>query len=214
MIRLSPIFLLTVFFSFALLAQDDEEQPYWRKRPNLYNKVLHERKVLVSVKTQKENKIKTIKMRGVGVAQVPLHVAKKEIMNFESLPQVSSHFDEVTHDREKKVINILASALGYQTRLILKYSWQDKEKHQQMDWIAIGGPFKGMVGHFQMLPVSAQKTEIVLWSSFESTHIPIPAFILNITLEVICEKVAQKMRAFIESSYKKSFVSLNKNNKE
>ncbi len=201
---------IVLFFTFVLFNSPlwgQEEAPYWRGRPTLYKKVIEDRKVLVAVKSKTQEKMKTVKMQGVGVVNVPLTFAQKEIMAFEKLPQISPHFDKVVHQPEEKKIDLLVSALGYQTRLILKYSWQEKDKQKQMDWVAVEGPFKGMVGHFQLLPITTRKTEIVLWSSFESTHIPIPAFLLNFTLEVICEKVAQKMRSFMEESYKKSFVS-------
>lgn len=198
----------TIFFTILILGDTaplPELEPYWRSRPTLYEKVKNQRKVLVSVKSEQKSLQKWVRIQGVGVAHVPQAFARQSMTDFERLTEISDHFDRVVHKPDQKTVDILASALGYQTRLVLQYRWAQRDNRQVMSWEAVAGPFKGMVGSFELLSVDQQKTEIVLNSRFQSHHIPIPAFLLNFTLEVIAEKVAQKMRTFMEDKYRKSF---------
>lgn len=64
------------------------------------------------------------------------------------------------------------------------------------------GLLRGMVGHYQLRKISSGKTEIAFWASMKKMDIPLPDFLFNFTLEVIAEKVAQKMRAYIEGNYR------------
>ncbi len=89
--------------------------------------------------------------------------------------------------------------------MLLEYQWNQKNpEKQQMDWKVVWGPFKGMVGHYQFVKVTSDQTEVSIWSTFSNHNIPIPEFLMKFTLEVIAEKVAQKMRPFIEDSYRQS----------
>jgi hypothetical protein len=134
------------------------------------------------------------------------------VLNFEKLPEISSYFKKVVHKKEKKEVYFHIRALGMQMRFIQKYKWGKKSlKEAQMDWKVTWGLLKGMVGHYKFRYIEPTKTEITIWSSLVKSDIPIPQFLVNFTLEVIAEKVAQKMRTFMEENFRQSLKTSRKN---
>ncbi|NQZ20057.1 MAG: hypothetical protein HRT44_12495 [Bdellovibrionales bacterium] len=199
------VLLALALISVAYGAHGQEELPFWRKNKKLYRQIENQRRVVVAVKEESSLGQKKFRMTGVGAVNVPLYYSVKRVMEFERLPDVSSYFKKVVHKKEKKQIYLVMEALGYQARMLLEYKWQNKgEDLRQMDWHVIYGPFKGMVGHYQFRAIDSRKTEVSLWSTFVNPQLPVPEFLMKFTLEVIAEKVAQKMRSFIESEYRTS----------
>jgi hypothetical protein len=195
--------LICCFLAQPLWGQ--EELPFWRQKAKVFKQIKERRKIVVSVKLQPEGGEKKVRITGAGAVNVPLYFAVEQIQRFEQLPKVSSYFKKVTHDKEKKEVYFFMQALGTQVRFIQKYQWgvQTPEK-AQMDWLVTWGRLKGMVGHYKLSRLSTGQTEITIWAHLKKEDIPIPDFLLNFTLEVIAEKVAQKMRTFIENNYREA----------
>ena len=185
-----------------IVADSQEELPFWRKKTKLYEQIKTQRRVVVSVKEESGKEGQKFRMVGAGAVNVPVEFAVKQIMEFEKLPSVSSYFKKVVHKKKEKQIYIVLEALGYQARMRLEYKWH--KDGRQMDWRVIWGPFKGMLGHYQFQSLSQDQTEVSIWSTFKNPKLPVPQFLMKFTLEVIAEKVAQKMRSFIESEYKRT----------
>ncbi len=186
-------------------AQAQEELPFWRTKPKLYKKIVQQRKVVVSVDAKTEGRVSKIRMLGVGVVNVPIYFAAEQIERFEELTAVSSYFKKVKHDKKKKEVYFFIQAMGMQIRFIQKYKWGLRTSETaQMDWKVTWGKLDGMVGHYKLRQVSPTQTEISIWSTMKKLDIPLPAFLINFTLEVIAEKTAQKMRAFIEDNFRKA----------
>ncbi|MCB0378404.1 MAG: hypothetical protein KDD33_07925 [Bdellovibrionales bacterium] len=194
--------VLTVSLPNGALGQ--EELPFWRQKKGLFQSIRNERKVVVSVKEESVQGQQRFRMVGVGAVNAPLEFCVERVKDYEKLTSLSSAFKKVTHNPQKKQIYMVLEALGYQARLLLEYKWRKiDDKKQQMDWRVIWGPFKGMVGHYQFQDLSRGQTEVSLWSTFSAVKLPVPDFLLKFTLEVIAEKVAKKMRSFIEDNYRK-----------
>ena len=181
-----------------------EDWPFWRLKKKLFRQIKDERRVVVAVKREEGGDRQKFRMVGVGAVRAPIEFAVSRVNDFERLKEVSSYFKEVKHRPKKRQIYIVLEALGYQARLLTEYKWQKQKESgvRQMDWKVVWGPFQGMVGHFQLKSLGERQTEVSLWSVFSSQKIPLPAFFLRITLEVIAEKVAQKMRSYIEKEYR------------
>ena len=197
--------LVPILFILPLSAFSQEEQPFWRQKLKLFTQIKKERRIVVSVKEENLQGQKKFRMSGVGAVRAPASFCVTKVAKFEKLPEVSGHFKKVVHKPEKKQVFLVIAALGYEARLLMEYKWAPKKgSKQQMDWQIIWGPFKGMVGNFQFEELSMEQTEISLWSSFSSHNIPIPNFLMKFTLEVIAEKVAKKMRSYIEHNYREN----------
>jgi len=197
-------FIFLNLLSGLILAQ--EELPFWQKKPHLYEQILNKRRIVVSVQKQITPQTETrYRMVGAGMVAAPLSYVRSEVGEFENLRNISSHFKEVVHDKDKSLLHLQIEAAGYQTRLTMKYKWASSTQGlEQMDWQVMGGPFEGMQGHYKLRSIGAKKTEVSTWTLMPEPKVPIPSFLLNFTLEVISEKVAQKMRSYLEEKYQKS----------
>jgi hypothetical protein len=198
----SPVlFLLFVLVGTSLYGQ--EELPFWRQKPALYDKVLKQRKVLVSVKPLKLPKGRAARVVGVGVVNAPVGFVRTQVGQFQNLAQVSSYFKKVVHKPENNQLYIHVRAMGYETRLLMSYKWTQPEQGHQLDWQVTEGTFQGMQGHYLLREVGPGRTEVSTWMRVSPPKTPVPDFLFNFTLEVIAEKVAHKMRSYIEEQYRK-----------
>ncbi len=205
---------LIILFLFLPASQTmaQEELPFWHHKPDLVEKMTEQRKIVVSVTSESVAGGTKVGMLGAGVVNVPLYFAKEQVLNFEKLPEISSYFKKVVHKKEKKEVYFHIRALGMQMRFIQKYKWgKTSLKEAQMDWKVTWGLLKGRVGHYKFRYIEPTKTEINIWSSLVKSDIPIPQFLVNFTLEVIAEKVAQKMRTFMEENFRQSLKTSRKN---
>ncbi len=203
--RVVIVFFISLnLFSGFVFAQ--EELPFWQKKTRLYDQILNKRRIVVSVQKQTttEGELR-YRMVGAGLVAAPLSFVRNEIGQFENLNKVSSHFKKVVHDKNKSQLHLNIEAAGYQTRLTMNYKWtRPSQDFEQMDWQVIEGTFEGMQGHYKLKSLGPQKTEVSTWTLLPEPRVPIPSFLLNFTLEVISEKVAQKMRSYLEEEYQKS----------
>lgn len=190
-----------ILFPFSLSAQ--EEEPYWRKNKSLYDKILNQRKIVVSVKSDKKP-AHSFRMSGAGVVNAPLRFTVAEVKKFENLPQTSSYFKKVVHNPKEQKLFLDMEALGMRARMMLQYKWTDQfeENQAQMDWVVTWGMLRGMEGNFIFKQISPEKTEVSMWNSIKDMKSPLPDFLMGFTLEVIGEKVAQKMRSYVESQFR------------
>ena len=200
---------IVFFISLNLLSGfifAQEELPFWQKKTRIYEQMLKKRRIVVSVQKQTSSQKETqYRMVGAGVVAAPMAFVRQEMGQFENLNKVSSHFKKVDHDKKNNQLFLHIEAAGYETRLTMKYKWGSPNQGQeQMDWQVIQGPFSGMQGHYKLRPLEGEKTEVSTWTLMPKPRVPIPSFLLNFTLEVISEKVAQKMRSYMEQEYKKS----------
>ncbi len=183
----------------------EELLPFWQKKPKLQKQILDQRKVVVSVDVESQGRERKIRIVGVGALNVPLYFAVDQVQRYEELSKVSSYFQKVKHDKEKQEVYFFIKALGKQIRFVQRYKWGKQTPDEaQLDWEVKSGTIKGMVGHYKLRKISALKTEISIWASLKKMDIPLPEFLINFTLEVIAEKTAQKMRAYIEDNYRQA----------
>ena len=199
---LKCIILGALFLSSPLLAQ--EELPFWRKKQNLYTKIIKERKIVVSATDFSLRGQSKKRFVGAGLVHASLEKVLGEVVQFENLLHVSSYFKKVVHKKDQKQVYFLIQALGYQSRFLLSYKWGIRNKNQaQLDWIVSWGRLQGMVGHFKFESVEKKRTIMSVWTRLPEVDLPLPNFLMNFTLEVIAEKVAQKMRTYIETKHSK-----------
>lgn len=179
-------------------AQAKEELPFWRSNKKLYKQIKQHRRIVVSV-SELKNKKASFRLMGAGIVNSPEGKVTREVVQFENLMKVSSYFKKVVHKKKEQQLYLHIQALGYQSRLLLNYKWNHSEKgSKQLDWLVVWGPLKGMVGHFKFRQLEQERTEISLWARIPELLVPLPEFLMGFTLEVIAEKVAQKMRSYIE----------------
>lgn len=179
--------------------------PFWKSKPHLLKKIRDERAVIVSVRNEeisREPRRIRFSIQGVGVVSRPPEICFRMSQQYHRLPLVSEHFKTVSFDPSKNELFLVTEALGYQARMILKMDPLHQSKgREELKWEVVWGHFKGMRGVIGFEPVSLSdgaRTEMSLESAYESAELPLPKVLMGFALEVITQKVAEKMRTFIE----------------
>jgi uncharacterized membrane protein len=206
--RVVGAFGLTLVFSIAVFGGADVDQsaaPFWKSKPHLLKKIRDERAVIVSVRNEeisREPRRIRFSIQGVGIVSRPPEICFRMSQQYHRLPLVSEHFKTVSFDPSKSELFLVTEALGYQARMILKMNPVHQSKgREELKWEVVWGHFKGMRGVIGFEPVSSNdgaRTEMSLESAYESEELPLPKVLMGFALEVVTQKVAEKMRTFIE----------------
>jgi uncharacterized membrane protein len=192
------LLLSVVLLSLEVRAVD--ELPFWKKKPELQKKIREGREIIVSVRHEDlANHQIHFAMAGAGVVSRPKEFCFKLSQQYEKLKLVSDHFKTVIFDEKVNQLYLVTEALGYEARMTMKVSPIIGEPASELRWEVIEGAFKGMKGVIGFEKIDLAHTEMSLVSNYESDHLPLPKILMGFALEVITQKVAEKMRTFIES---------------
>ncbi len=187
----------------ALLGKKDlpaNDRPFWRKKPELMQKIREERAVLVSVRQEDVgNKQVRFLMAGAGSVSRSKDFCFKTAQQYSKLKEVSNHFRDVNFDSKTGQLYMVTEALGYQARMILKVTPVSEDWRSELQWEVIWGHFKGMSGIVGFESLDSTHTEVSLISKYQADELPLPRVLMGLALEVITQKVAEKMRHFIEA---------------
>jgi hypothetical protein len=181
------------------------EALFWRVKPEIYRKITEERAVVVSVtRTDLKDEPGMIHfaMKGAGIVGAPKNFSFRTAQEYEKLKQISDHFRTVVFDPNSRRLFLIMEALGYQARMVLQITPVSEDWRSEIQWQVIWGAFKGMTGVIGFEHEGSDRCEISLISDYKSDHLPLPKVLMGFTLEVLTQKVAEKMRTFIETEYK------------
>jgi hypothetical protein len=176
-------------------------KPFWKSKPELMAKIHDDRAIIVSVKATEiggADKVQRLTVAGVGDVSKPLAFCFARAQEYTRLPQISDHFKTAIYNEDKRQLSLLTQALGYQARMILQMTPSSSPDHSELTWEVIWGEFKGMHGVFGLERVSDRKTEVSIVGEFEAKKLPLPKILMGFALEVVVQKVAEKMRSYIE----------------
>lgn len=178
----------------------ESELPFWRRKPALRQKIRDERAILVSVRAEDApNKQIRFLIAGAGAVARSKEFCFRTAQKYDKLKEVSDHFKTVNFDPVTRQLYLVTEALGYEARMILKITPVAEDWRGELQWEVIWGHFKGMKGHIGFEKLTATRTEMSLVSKYEADRLPLPKVLMGFALEVITQKVAEKMRTFIES---------------
>ena len=176
---------------------------FWRRK-DIYREIQEDRKIVVAVrKYDTKAGLIHFSVRGAGWVSASRDHAVRLAKDYEKLMQISSHFKEVKFDSKDQTLFLHMEAMGYAARMILKINWAENATRSEMQWESIWGSFTGMKGLIGFESMKAGKTEVMLEAEYEAEKLPIPKALMGLALEAVTQKVAEKMRTYIESEYRK-----------
>jgi hypothetical protein len=175
-------------------------KPFWKSKPALMKRMLDERFIAVSVKREDLADGRMVfTMAGAGTVNRTKDASFKLAQDYPKLKEISDHFKTVSFDEKSQKLFIVTEALGYQARMLLQLTPVAEDWRSEVQWEVIWGSFKGMKGVIGFERLSPRVTEVSFQGRFESRELPIPAFLMGFTLEVVVQKVAEKMRTYLEA---------------
>ena len=106
---------------------------------------------------------------------------------------------EVQYTEPTQQLRLHLATLGYHARMLLKLEHRTAAKVEEIHWRAAEGSFEGMLGTIRMEDDGRQGTELSLSADYEASKLPLPKTLMGLGLEIVAQRVAIKMRDYIES---------------
>lgn len=176
-----------------------ESRPFWKSKPELQRRIREERAVIVSVKNEEiANKMIRFSITGAGMVRRSKEFCFHVASQFERLKEVSDHFKTVKYDTSNKQLFVVTEALGYQARMVMRVLPVVEDWRSELQWEVVWGHFKGMTGLIGFERAEGDQTEMSMSARYEAEELPLPKSLMGFALEVITQKVAERMRSFIE----------------
>lgn len=186
--------------------QDPKSQlAFWRYKPELQDRMREQRDVLVSAQKKQddhEDKLMHFDVRGAGFVKRDLNEAFKLAQNYQDLHKVSEHFNKVYFDEKNQQLFLIIKALGYQARMILYIHKFEKDERKELQFEIIWGDLKGLKGAVGFEKQDDNYTEVSMMSDYTAAEFPLPKVFMSFAFEVLTEKIAKRMRSYLESEPK------------
>lgn len=180
------------------------EKPFWRVKPKLLNKILENRDIIVSVSTKvKKSDLYMLQMHGGGMVKNESSLVFAEVQKYENLKKISPRIVEVKVTPDKSEIFIHCEAFNYHARMWMSVSPSPniaQNKDRRLNFKVLRGNFVGMAGAFTFENYKPGITLMGFNATYDYKDLPMPRFFVEFGLEVVLQKVARDMRAFLEKA--------------
>ena len=174
--------------------------PFWQNKPQVLERICDRREILVSVKEENsEGPIKKLEMQGVGMVNNTAEQAYKIAKNFKHLEQISDYIKKIEYNEAKRQLFMHSEAFNYPAHMWMLVDYFEEDSKKQIRFTVQKGVFSGMKGSITFLNNFINKSQIEFVATYSYRELPMPTFFVEFGLEVIIQKVAAKMRTFIES---------------
>ncbi|MCB0392635.1 MAG: hypothetical protein KDD58_15200, partial [Bdellovibrionales bacterium] len=147
---------------------------------------------------ESENIVKTLEMQGVGVVNSSSEESFTVAKNFKNLEKVSDHIKKIEFDEAKRQLYMHSEAFNYYAKMWMNIDLLDGEEKKEIRFLVAKGVFSGMNGSIRFYNFQKVKSRIELLATYNYEKLPIPTFFIEFGLEVVMQKIAAKMRSFIE----------------
>lgn len=189
--------------------------PFWLERgklkPKLEERLRDDRAILVSVRSERgprDPKADLFLVSGIGWVRGEAERIFETVQKYESLKQTSDHFREIKYDAEKSRVFVISQALGYQARMWFQMRPEVVEPRRmyRLHFEVVDGHFIGLRGFFEFksLRESRTMTELSVRIEHEAREIPIPRIFVGFALEIVVQKVAERVRTYLEAASAKT----------
>lgn len=179
----------------------------WLNKEKVIQRITDNKEILVSVKVEDRKKtekkaesLKNLKIQCVGLVGRPLLDSFLTAKKFYLLPHVSDHIKKAEYDAVGQELYLHTEAFNYHAHMWMKLRFVEADKERKsIDFEVIRGVFKGMKGTILFSANGIGKTKMELFSDYPYRELPVPNFFVEFGLEVATQRVASKMRSFIEN---------------
>ncbi len=177
------------------------KQPFWEARPKAQSKIYEDKEIVVSVTAKKSDKKTTrLTMLGIGVLNRPIAKAFKLSKDFSNLKKVSDYIKDVQFNNHNSRLYLHSKAFGYHAIMFMNYQFVESKGQKEIRFHIFKGTFAGMIGVIRFKDYKRRKSEIQLLAQYDYVDLKIPKFFIEFGLEVVLQKIASKLRVFIEKA--------------
>jgi Polyketide cyclase / dehydrase and lipid transport len=224
------IIIFCVFAAVSVSAADSVSPlpplPFWRAKPKVFAKITDERQIVVSVNAEKRGSKSVLLMDGGGLVSAPAETSFAEAQKYQNLKELSDDIVEVKTGPAADDVFIHTQAFNYHARMMMKVTTETVAvaakktvtetksspqaatatvESQHLRFTVVDGNFKGMTGEFNFSPYKS-KTILGFHAEYEYDVLPMPKFFVEFGLEVVLQRVASRMRSYIEEIVKQQAI--------
>ena len=171
-------------------------QPFWKAKPEVYQKILEERAVIVSAIGSPK-----IKLTGGGVAEVPIDFAFKETQNYAKLDQHVDLISNAKWNAQTSELDMDFHVLSIKNHLLVRIQPLDP---QTLNFEIREGWMKGLTGSLQFQAIKPDRTEVGLEAAMNESKSFFSRLFWSLTLEGVMKKTAESLRSYLETEWKKA----------
>lgn len=189
--------------SFARSKAEFPKRPFWQKKPETLRKMEDERAIFVTVETvspKEKGAPHALQILGAGWVHRPRQLSYARLKEFSEWPKIHPVIKAAQFNAETKRLFLHMEAFKYEAKMILSTSFQSSAKEDVIHFFVEEGTFKGMRAAIRFQDAKSRKTEVALAAQYDYTQLPLPLFFVEFGLEVVFQKIAEKMRTYIETS--------------
>ncbi len=182
-------------------AQFLNEDPFWRVKTKVYNKIKKDRSIVVSVTTQslKDDNTKWF-FRGGGWIEAPLEFSWRLANDFERLKELPNYFQRVSYVPDKKKLFLRVKIFGVEKEIVLHMQLVESKNEKRLHWKNLEGLYQGMEGVLVFKAVERQKTEVSMSATYQSKETALP-WLVTFAVEALIHHVAVSLRNLTETEY-------------
>ena len=198
---------LAIIWSFLVSNGVAAELPFWKAKPEVYQKIVEQKRVFVSVTSvdgEKGSHEKHMKLSGGGQIRAPKDFAVERILDFEKSFQHSDFIKSVQVDSKHHSLFIHAVAYGFSNSM--KVNWSQKKEGSGKTLLSFEvqeGIMKGFQWTLSFEKALKNRTDVGVDGDYNYEKFPMPAFFLRFGLEVVFQKLAIQLRSYVEEEYNK-----------
>lgn len=179
-----------------------DEKPFWRK-PKYFKRLENDRAILVAVRSEKmeSSDLQSLHMQGAGIVNRPPGVAYEILKDFSRWTEMSDYIKSSQYDSESRILKLHLLAFEYHAHLKMRVFFDEEQENlKAFRFLVLDGAFEGMKGIMEFKDNGRRKAEISMTVVDEFEKLPLPSFFIEFGLEVVFQKIAARMRSFVESN--------------
>lgn len=183
---------------------EPEKTPFWQRKEKVRHKVYNERSVVVSVQarpTRLKGAKNELYLQGAGVVNAPLDFTYAVAKRFDEYPKMSGYVKSAHYDPATGYLTMHTIAYGYEAHLKMQMEFRDSDlKEKEIRFRVVEGVFRDLTGVLHLGQINEKRTEISLTGQQGYQELPMPRFFVEFGLEFALQKMASRMRAYVEES--------------
>jgi uncharacterized membrane protein len=188
---------------FIFLSASAADLPFWKAKEKVYERVKNG-EIIVAVKSQSVTEPGVAKnlmvIHGGGHTGAPIDFVYRKATDFERLGQVSGYIKSAKFEADKRELEIVVGAFGFEGKMKLNLQFHPPRK---IEFLVASGSMQGMTGVIELTSLTPLKTEVGVEALFRYDQFPAPRVFLEFGLEVVFQRMAARLRAYVEEEYAK-----------
>ena len=180
------------------------EAPFWRSKEKVYARIRN-REIVVSVVHHSAASgvaHNSLVVSGGGQSSSSCAVIFAQALRPQELVEASDYIKSSTFDPASSSVTVKIEALGHAAELTVKLKPFAEAAPRRLEFEIVRGSMSGFHGTLTFTDLNVRACEIGLAANYSYDQAPLPRSFLEFGLEVIFQRMATRLRAFVEGKDK------------